>query len=169
MKTSEKKKVRFHIHMGRCLGCPGCVTACRDKNALPRIYDRRRVAEMKNLKDPSDESAFFLPTSCNHCSDPACLKSCPVAAYSITPEGIVLHDEAVCMDCGNCTDSCPYGVPVLREDTGVVSKCDMCIDRLHQGEDPACVEACPASALLVERKPLNDILRIYLVYSFTDP
>lgn len=31
---------------------------------------------------------------------------------------------------------------------GVMYKCDMCIDRIRAGKNPACVDACPKNAVL---------------------
>jgi Fe-S-cluster-containing dehydrogenase component len=40
----------------------------------------------------------------------------------------------------------PFGVPQYRED-GTMQKCDMCLDRLEQGQEPICAETCPTKAL----------------------
>lgn len=99
-----------------------------------------------------------LSMSCNHCSDPACVKVCPVKA--ITKEskfGAVVVDSKKCIGCGACAKACPWGVPQYYEDitkTKIgepnhphMTKCDMCIDRLEKGLKPACVAACPGRAL----------------------
>jgi molybdopterin-containing oxidoreductase family iron-sulfur binding subunit len=69
-----------------------------------------------------------------------------------------------CIGCRYCIAACPYGSrsfnwvdprPYLNElnpdfptrTKGVVEKCDLCEERLADGELPACVEACPAGAL----------------------
>ncbi len=43
--------------------------------------------------------------------------------------------------------SCPYGAPQLNEQTGQMSKCDMCVDLLAKGESPGCVATCPLEAI----------------------
>jgi ferredoxin len=66
-----------------------------------------------------------MPVLCNHCSDAPCVKICPgnpekagnptkdpngkpwKAMYK-TPEGITLHDPALCVGCGDCQKACPY-------------------------------------------------------------
>ena len=49
-----------------------------------------------------------------------------------------------------CTWNCPYEVPVFNPDRGIVTKCDMCHDKLAVGETPACIQACPAGAIEIE-------------------
>jgi len=144
-------RIRFHIRMDKCIGCPSCVTACREEHDLPPRADRRRVGEMLNTKDPEDELRYFLSTACNHCIDPACLKGCPSASYRILENGIVWHNPDTCIGCGQCVLSCPYGVPVIRDDTGTVTKCDFCLERQQRGEEPACIESCPSGALILEK------------------
>ena len=56
-----------------------------------------------------------------------------------------------------CWTSCPYGVPQFKGDArGLkMSKCDMCIDRLEQGDKPICVLSCSLRAL--EFGPLEEL------------
>jgi molybdopterin-containing oxidoreductase family iron-sulfur binding subunit len=70
-----------------------------------------------------------------------------------------------CIGCRYCVAGCPYGSrsfnwvdprPSLKEirqdfptrSKGVVEKCTFCEERLDQGRQPACVEACPDKALV---------------------
>jgi hypothetical protein len=53
----------------------------------------------------------------------------------------------LCLGCGYCGWSCPYGAPQLRPDTGAMSKCSFCVEDLDAGRDPACVAACPMRVL----------------------
>jgi Fe-S-cluster-containing dehydrogenase component len=83
-----------------------------------------------------------------------------------------------CIGCRYCVAACPYGSrsfnwgdprPHLRNITadfptrtkGVVEKCTFCEERLAVGEPPACVEACPAKAMLFGNleDPASDIRR----------
>jgi DMSO reductase anchor subunit len=38
----------------------------------------------------------------------------------------------------------------MNYDRGIVTKCDMCHDKLAVGETPACIQACPAGAIEIE-------------------
>jgi len=51
--------------------------------------------------------------------------------------------------------SCPYGVRYLHPDLGIAQKCNWCSHRTESGGQPACVEACPASARVFG--DLNDL------------
>jgi DMSO reductase anchor subunit len=46
--------------------------------------------------------------------------------------------------------NCPYSVPQYNPERGVVGKCDMCKGRLDEGQEPACVNACPEGAIEIE-------------------
>jgi tetrathionate reductase subunit B len=59
-------------------------------------------------------------------------------------DGIVAINDAECVGCRYCMMACPYDARFLREDRGVVEKCDMCMKRVDRGEVPACVETCPS-------------------------
>jgi Fe-S-cluster-containing dehydrogenase component/DMSO reductase anchor subunit len=92
-----------------------------------------------------------VTTACHHCVDPACMKGCPVNAYEKDPvTGIVRHLDDQCIGCQYCTLTCPYEVPQFSKRRGIVRKCDMCSDRLAEGEAPACVQACPNEAISIK-------------------
>jgi Fe-S-cluster-containing dehydrogenase component/DMSO reductase anchor subunit len=91
-----------------------------------------------------------VTTACHHCVDPGCLTGCPVLAYDKDPAtGIVRHLDDQCIGCQYCVMKCPYEVPQYSARRGIVRKCDMCSDRLQNGEAPACVQACPSQAIRI--------------------
>ena len=100
---------------------------------------------------PAEPSRIqHVTTACHHCEDPGCLNGCPVKAYDKDPEtGIVRHLDDQCIGCKYCTMMCPYEVPKYSERLGIVRKCDMCHQRLSQGEAPACVQSCPNEAIAI--------------------
>ena len=72
------------------------------------------------------------------------MNGCPVGAYEKEEDtGIVRHLDDQCIGCEYCVLKCPYDVPKYSHDRGIVRKCDMCHQRLADGEAPACVQACP--------------------------
>jgi Fe-S-cluster-containing dehydrogenase component/DMSO reductase anchor subunit len=97
-----------------------------------------------------DVVQLFNSMSCNHCIDPECLNGCPTNSYIKLENGVVKHIDESCIGCQYCTWNCPYEVPVMNYDRGIVTKCDMCVDKLSVGETPACVQACPAGAIEIE-------------------
>ena len=42
-------------------------------------------------------------------------------------------------------------MPVFQPDRRIVTKCDLCLPRLEDGLEPACVGACPTHAITVEK------------------
>jgi [DsrC]-trisulfide reductase subunit O len=103
---------------------------------------------------------------CNHCDSPPCVHVCPTGAtWKREEDGIVMMDWHRCIGCKYCIVACPYGarsfnfsdprpyIKYLNPDfptrhEGVVEKCIFCAERLAKGKPPACVEACPAKALV---------------------
>jgi formate dehydrogenase iron-sulfur subunit len=144
------EQYRFHFDMGKCIGCKCCVVACNEQNGNPADINWRRVGEIEGGWYPNTQR-LHLSMGCNHCLEPTCLTGCPVDAYSKHPvTGVVLHSADACIGCQYCTWNCSYGVPQYNPERGVVGKCDMCHNRLDEGRDPACVSACPETAIQIE-------------------
>ena len=137
-----------------CSGCKACQAACKDKNNLPTGVLWRRVYEVSGGTWQHDGEAwrntvfaYNLSMACNHCHHPKCAGVCPVDAFVIRQDGIVLLDTSKCVGCGYCAWACPYGVPQYNPNFGTMTKCDFCFDNLEQGLPPACVAACPMRVL----------------------
>jgi DMSO reductase iron-sulfur subunit len=144
------EQYRFHFDMTRCIGCKCCVVACNEQNGNPAAINWRRVGEVEGGFYPYTQR-HHLSMGCNHCLEPSCLKGCPVEAYTKDPiTGVVLHSADTCIGCQYCTWNCSYGVPQYNPERGVVGKCDLCHERLADNMAPACVAACPESAIRVE-------------------
>lgn len=136
----------FYFDMTRCSGCKTCQVACKDVKNLPLGVVYRRVDSLETGSFPN-VGAYNFSATCNHCAEPLCVANCPTGAMHKNDEGIVSVAKSVCIGCGTCVASCPYGVPQIREDLGVSGKCDACMLLRSKGEHPACVDACPARAL----------------------
>lgn len=146
----------FHFDGTRCTGCKTCVLACKDKNDLPNEVNFRNVYEYGGgtwTQDAAgcwtqDAYVYHVSVACNHCDSPICLANCPQGAISKNDEtGEVRSDPEMCIGCGTCANSCPYGAPKIDTDAMKSIKCNMCADRVAEGKDPICVEACPLRAL----------------------
>ena len=163
----------FALDTRRCIGCHTCSVACRIENNLPRETWWNRVLTEGGQDADTPSGVFpelkmgYITVACQHCENPACAKVCPVGAtYRDVETGVVRQDYDKCIGCRMCMAACPYtgvrsfnweepsyviGFPVGDEGVPnhqkhVVEKCTMCWHRLAKGEEPACVEVCPARA-----------------------
>lgn len=133
----------FLFDQRHCIGCQACQTACQVRNASPVGTSLRHAVSFEDVPEGP-----FMTVSCNHCESPACVANCPTGAMEKDDEtGIVSVDKEVCIGCGTCANTCPYGAPVIDKEAAVSTKCDLCADRLADGEPPACVNACPVKVL----------------------
>jgi len=153
---NRNKQHGFHFTADNCIGCHACEAACSEKNDLPAHIAFRSVGYVESGIWPN-YSRTNISMACNHCDDPVCLKGCPTNAYTKHPEyGAVIQDPDICFGCGYCTWVCPYNAPQLDPVAGHVQKCNMCVDRLEVGLQPACVSACLGNALsfgVIENTP----------------
>jgi formate dehydrogenase iron-sulfur subunit len=148
----------FEVDLDACSGCKACVSACHSLNGLAEDEMWRTVGLLHG-GEPATPVLRTVTTACHHCVDPACLNGCPVDAYEKDPiTGIVAHLDDQCIGCSYCTLMCPYEVPVYDHDRGIVRKCDMCSDRLADGEAPACVQGCPTEAISISIVTLADLV-----------
>ncbi len=139
----------FEVDLDRCSGCKACVTACHSLNGLDENETWRDVGLLIGGSN-QDPIYQHVTTACHHCLEPACMQACPVNAYEKDPQtGIVKHLDDQCFGCQYCTLACPYDVPKYQSHKGIVRKCDMCSQRLSDGEAPACVQACPHQAIAI--------------------
>lgn len=157
------------IDLKRCVGCDACTVACKMKHGLGPGILYRKVIKYEIGEFPNARPAY-LPIQCNHCDNPPCVDVCPVGASVKRSDGIVTVDPDKCIGCRYCQVVCPYdarqfitsntkgyypeiGLTPFEEakfstqQAGIVEKCDFCVDRLSEGKQPLCVEACPAEAM----------------------
>lgn len=164
------KKLGFLINIERCIGCHACEVSCKSFYNLEPTMSRRKIVELPEDSFGAPIRAF-LSTSCNHCEDPACKKACPVGAYLKRDEdGIVIHDQDLCIGCQMCGKACPYGVPQYNPVLKKMDKCSMCYELLDVGEDPICVQKCPLDALeIVDYNEIQPEDAVHVVPTFADP
>jgi len=162
-----EKKLGLVIDLDTCVGCHACAVSCKEWNAgghsapLPDTdpYGENpsgiwfnRVHTFEAGEGTSSRTVHF-PRSCLHCDDAACVTVCPTgASYKREDDGIVLVNEDACIGCKLCSWACPYGAREYDDDSGVMKKCTLCVDRIYnenmaeEERIPACVASCPAGA-----------------------
>lgn len=150
-----------------CIGCRKCESACNEQNKLTTLDNRH--FEDKSVfaeKRRPSENAFtvvnafdnhqdvhglsYLKVQCLHCNDPACVSACIVGALSKCEHGPVTYDASKCIGCRYCMVACPFQIPAYEYHNALdprVMKCTFCTERVHDGQRPACVEACPEEAM----------------------
>jgi len=149
----------FYFDQTRCTGCYTCTVACKDWHDLSAgPVNWMRVHTIEKGKFP-DLFVAYLALSCCHCENTPCAMVCPAGAIiKRESDGIVVVDREKCLgnlDCGKaCFKACPWGAPQFgQEENAKMQKCDLCLERLEQGQKPICVEACPMYALDVGPLP----------------
>lgn len=140
-------KMGYYFNQAACSGCRACQIACKDKNNLSVGILFRHVRDFEVGTYPT--ARFYHHSStCNHCENPACVAACPSGSMHVdSDDGTVQHDSSKCIGCQYCVNACPYSVPVYDEEISQAVKCDACIELRNNGEQPACVAACPMRAL----------------------
>lgn len=137
--------------LNRCVGCLGCSVACKVVNGVEIGSFWNKVLRIGPFPDGEgaqfpDVYTYFLPVTCQHCENPACVAVCPTGASHKLPDGTVQIDKEKCIGCQFCAMACPYGVRYLNETERVVEKCTLCEQKIAQGELPQCVAQCGARA-----------------------
>ena len=136
----------FYFDMTSCIGCKACQMSCKDKNDLDlgTLYRNVKGYEVGSFPMPG---LFYLSNTCNHCENPACVAICPTGAMYKTEDGVVLHDDDMCIGCQACANACPYMVPKYNAEKNIVNKCDSCAGIRANGGQPQCVASCVMRAL----------------------
>jgi carbon-monoxide dehydrogenase iron sulfur subunit len=150
MKDDGVQEGLLLVDIGRCLGCRSCELAC----AVEHSVARQLVAAIAEHPRPAScvavegAEGLSIPLQCRHCEDAPCVSVCPTGAMEkLGPNQPVVSNKARCIGCRLCIVACPLGAIRLRSDGKAALKCDLCIERLRAGRQPACVEACMTGAL----------------------
>ncbi|MCK4660021.1 MAG: formate dehydrogenase [Phycisphaerae bacterium] len=157
----------FLIDTTKCTACRACQVACKQWNEL--AAEDPVPTNRGTYENPPDLSANtwvlvrfketglsdgtvawnFLRNSCHHCIDAPC-KQMADNSDSITIDaqtGAVLFGEGTKNESfEKIRKACPFNIPRQGSD-GQLYKCTMCVDRVHNGDLPACVKVCPVGAL----------------------
>ena len=132
------QKISLVFRKKDCMGCHACEVACKQEHGLgvgPRLV---RVIE---------KTYEFIPVYCHHCAKPPCKDACPVDAISRNEQGIVLIHNDLCIGCRECIEACPFGAMQFEDNRETAVKCDLCVHRLAEDKQPACIGVCPTGCI----------------------
>ncbi|MCE4563018.1 4Fe-4S dicluster domain-containing protein [Maribellus sp. CM-23] len=143
----------------RCVGCQSCEFSCAEVHNLPEPEDFPEVGVLRKTNEnrrtvvnayDTSKGEVYVKRQCMHCNQPACGAACLTQAMLKTKEGPVIWRENKCMGCRYCMISCPFDIPKFEYNSPnpKITKCNMCFERQQEGQLPACVENCPAEALV---------------------
>ncbi len=136
------------VNIDRCWGCKSCMVACKKGHGiLPGSLSFISVFRVENMKEDKNVVCDFIPVLCQHCSDAICIKKCPKKAIDRRKDGTVVISRSLCVGCGLCAASCPYGA-ISMERNGDDShsypyKCDLCFSHRERGAQTYCEQHCP--------------------------
>jgi anaerobic dimethyl sulfoxide reductase subunit B len=154
-------RMGFYFDQTRCTGCYTCVIACKDWHDIaagPASLLRLKTFEEGIFPNPF---VAHLVTACYHCVNPPCVSVCPEHAITKREsDGVVVVDRDKCTGKATCAQfclkACPWQAPQFGTEAGAkMQKCDLCIERMEEGKQPICVEACPMYAL--EAGPFEEL------------
>jgi len=142
------------IDLELCTGCKVCMTVCKGNHNIP--YGEYEGREYYRIWPDEKEMGTYpyvirnmTPMLCMQCTDPPCVKECPIpGALHKREDGIVEVNQSLCDGCLKCLPACPYGALYFRQDKGIVDKCDLCTENIDEGSIPECARACPTGAIL---------------------
>jgi anaerobic dimethyl sulfoxide reductase subunit B (iron-sulfur subunit) len=154
----------FYFNQSRCIGCYTCVIACKDWHDVGGGISWIRIKSIEKGKFPHLNLSYLF-FACLHCSNPVCMKACPVNAITKREEnGVVVVNKESCLGGEKCKyacrKACPYDAPQFgAEANAKMQKCEFCLDRWEESKNPICVDACPMRAL--DARPLDELAAKY--------
>jgi len=163
----------FFIDTSKCTACRGCQMACKQWNR----QGTEKTVNRGSHQNPPDLSSstfklvrfsegvvdgkpvwYFFPDQCRHCLEPPCKET----ADGLVKNSIIKDDQTGAVIYTSQTRklkaqeillACPYQIPRINLETKSLSKCTMCLDRVHNGLQPACVQTCPTGTMTFGDRP----------------
>lgn len=169
------------VDTSRCTACRGCQVACKEWHDLPAVATKQRgshqnppdlnpynykIVRFNEHKIDGKVHWLFFPDQCRHCVDPPCKDAAdgyePGAVIKDEATGAVIYTEGTAKlnaeQAAEVQKSCPYNIPRLNEKTGLLTKCDMCLDRQQANMPPTCVKTCCTGTMNYgERQAMLDL------------
>jgi len=113
-----------------------------------------KLVRFSEFEENGEPVWYFFADQCRHCSTPPCKIVAEInnvnAISRDSATGAVLFDPTVKVKEKEFKDirkACPWDIPRWDDKTQGMAKCTMCIDRIREGLQPACVKTCPTGAM----------------------
>ncbi|MBL7070919.1 MAG: 4Fe-4S binding protein [Candidatus Omnitrophica bacterium] len=100
---------------------------------------------------------------CRKCELEACVTSCPNEALEKRDDKILERYNMRCTSCKSCSHACPFGVIYTEMMTYLMPRCDLCLDKLMDGEEPACIKGSAEGVLMYGDFKEDEAKKIYAV------
>lgn len=126
-------KKLLQTYSENCIACRMCESTCSNLYFKVDDAERSRV----RISDSPQPSINV----CNQCE--TCVGACPTLALSVTSQGVVMLDKALCIGCYMCVAACPTGSMFRIQGQTNPIKCIAC---------GACAKNCPADAIRIEER-----------------
>jgi Fe-S-cluster-containing dehydrogenase component len=105
------RKFVMVIDLAKCKNALKCVSACNKHHYVTGDNAWLKVHKMQESKNTA---SYWMPRTCMHCDQPACVTVCPVGATFKRRDGLVLIDNERCIGCRFCMAACPYSTRVFN-------------------------------------------------------
>ena len=138
------------LDVSRCIGCHGCVVACKQFYKIAAGIGGRKTLIDFTEGDFPNIMRWIFSVSCMQCDKAPCIPACPAKAIYRREDGIVAINKDKCVGAGDCITACPYSAPYIDPETNKADICDLCAsERDLRGEfTPYCVQTCSGEALI---------------------
>ncbi len=165
----------FFVDTTICTACRGCQVACKQWRDLPAeetqnrgsyqnpedlSFNTYKLVRMNEAIIDGKTKWLFFPDQCRHCMVAPCQDTAKDAGAIFTDAatGAVIYTaNTKGLDADEIIEACPYNIPRKAAD-GTLAKCDMCLDRVQNGLEPACIKTCPTGGMhFGDRKEMSDL------------
>ena len=137
------------MHQLRCMHC-GLFSDQLPRDGSQKHSGKKFTASNIKIYRSEENRPVNILVQCQQCENAPCVSTCPFGANYYDENGLVRNDPSKCVGCNYCIASCPYDCRWSHPDTGLPVKCisEGCLKLIKDGQQPACVQACPAEARL---------------------
>ena len=143
------------VDQSLCVGCEACTAVCKQVYQLSKGVFRTK---MNKKYETASDMSVINKKACMHCGEAACMMACPTGALHKNEYGLTDINHSLCIECNYCIANCPYGAINFDRSRNRIEKCDLCSNRLFEGEKPLCAEVC--TSRIIKFGERNEMLEL---------